>query len=299
MFEARHRPGPGGLLAAGSLLALAAAGPARAQSSADWYEVSSRRQTDGVEHLKAEVEYGMGRLELRPAGDGLLYDMKLRYDGRRFDPLREWSKQDATGHLVLRLLGDDAKIDLDDLDDADGSDGGSLAIGVSRDVPTDLSLTVMAAEVDMRLGGAALKRFIYRTAASETVIDFDRPNAVRMDRLELSAGAADFRAKGLGNARFDALEFNGAVGDVRLDFSGDWEESATGEIRMGLGALTLVFPRDIGVRIEKRGFLASFDATGFDRVEGGFQTPNWADAPVRLTLSVQAGFGDIDVDFVD
>lgn len=287
-----------GLLAA-ALLVPATPVSVSAQSLADWYEVSSRRQADGVTGLTAEIEYGMGKLEVRPAGEGLLYDLKLKYDGRRFDPVREWSRRESTGHLAVRLLGDDSNIDLDELDDENGADMGSLAIGVSREVPTGLTVGVMAAEVDMLLGGAALESFSYRTAASETVIDFDLPNAVRMTRLELSAGAADFRAKRLGNARFDELEFNGAVGDVRLDFTGEWQQSATGEIRMGLGSLKLVFPRGIGVRIEKRGFLSSFDSAGFEEVDGGYQTRNWGTAPVRLTLTVRAGFGDIDTDFVD
>lgn len=284
---------------AGTLFVASTAGPASAQSTADWYEVTSRRQTDGVEALTADIEYGMGKLVVRPAGEGLLYDLKLRYDGRRFDPVREWSQAEGAGHFAVRLMGDNSNIDLEDLDDENGADGGSLSIGVSRVVPTALTVGVMAAEVDMRLGGTALQSFSYRTAASETVIDFDLPNTVRMDRLELSAGAADFRAKRLGNARFDVLKFNGAVGDVRLDFTGEWQGSATGEILMGLGSLKLVFPRGIGVRIEKRGFLASFDSAGLDRVEDGYQTRNWETAPVRLTLTVRAGFGDIDVDFED
>jgi hypothetical protein len=140
---------------------------------------------------------------------------------------------------------------------------------------------------------------VFRTGASESSIDFDAPNPVRMDRLELAAGAADFEASGLGNARFDHIEFVGAVGDVRLDFRGEWEESADGEIRMGLGALRLTFPRDLAVQVRKRGILTSFDSSGFEQVDGAFRTPNWDTASSRLTLFVQAGFGDIDVDFVD
>lgn len=289
----------GRLVALGLIFFAASVIPARAQTTPEWYEVSSRRQADGVQSLETEIEYGMGRLEVRPAAEGMLYDLKLRYDGNRFDPVREWSMRDATGRLSLHLMGDDRHFDLEDMDGSEDSGVGSLSFGVSRQVPTRLSVSVMAAEVDVQLGGAAIERLAYRTAASETVIDFAAPNTVRMDRLELSAGAADFRAKGLGNARFEKLEFNGAVGDVRLDFTGDWRESATGDIRMGLGALKLIFPRSLGVRIEKRGFLAAFDSAGFNQVDGGFQTANWASAPVRLTLAVRAGFGDIDVDFVD
>jgi hypothetical protein len=225
--------------------------------------------------------------------------MDLRYDANQFQPKRTWTADAGTGRLALQLRSEDDDIDLDDFGDVDSKDLGTLELGLSREIPTTLSLGVVAAEVHLDLGGLALERFIFRTGASEASLDFDAPNPVRMDRLELAAGAADFEATGLGNAHFDRFEFTGAVGDVKLDFTGEWAGSAEGEIKMGLGALSLTFPRNLGVRIEKQGFLTSFNSTGFEQVDGGYQTSNWDEAPNRLTLEVRAGFGDIDVDFVD
>lgn len=275
-----------------------AAPPAMAQSS-DWYDLSSRRQADGVDRLIVDVEYGVGRLRMAPADDDLLYDLSLRYDARRFSPVRDWELEDGQGRLHVRLVGDDQSVELDELEDIDDDDFGSLSVGLSRVVPTSLTLGVLAAEVDLELGGAAVDALDVRTAASETHIRFGEVNAVRMGRMELVAGAAEFTAENLGNARFDEFEFSGAVGDVTLDFRGSWDGSARGNIRMGLGELSLVFPRGLGVRIEKRGFLAAFDSSGFERVEGGFQTPGFESATSRLTLVIRAAFGDVDVRFTD
>lgn len=279
-------------------LVVTAAGPLAGQS-AEWYEMSSRRQTDGVAALQADIEFAVGRLDVGPAEAGLLYRLDLRYDARRFEPVRRWSAADGTGQLSLRLDSHDDNFDIEEFDDVDADEFGGLSLGLSREVPTRLSLGVMAAEARLQLGGVALQRFVFRTGASEASIDFDTANPVRMDRLELAAGAADFRASGLGNARFDRLEFVGAVGDVRLDFRGDWEGSAEAEVSMGLGSLRLTFPRELGVRIDKRGILTSFDSVGFDEVDGAFRTPNWESATSRLDLSIRAGFGDIEVTFVD
>lgn len=279
-------------------LVLTTASPLAGQS-AEWYEMSSRRQTDGVEVLEADIEYGVGRLDVGPAEAGLLYRLDLRYDARRFEPIRQWNATDGAGRLTLQLRSHEGDFGVDDFDDVDADELGSLALGLSREVPTRLSLGVMASEARLDLGGVALERLVFRTGASEASLDFDAPNPTRMDRIELAAGAADFRATGLGNAHFDRLEFVGAVGDVRLDFSGDWEGSAEGEIRMGLGSLRLTFPRDLGVRIDKRGILTSFDSAGFDQVDGAYRTANWESASSRLDLSIRAGFGDIDVNFVD
>ncbi|TFG66950.1 MAG: hypothetical protein E4H28_00190 [Gemmatimonadales bacterium] len=281
--------------AAAAFLSLTVVAPLVAQSS-DMYEVSARRQITGVRALEADIEYAVGRLNVTAAPAGLLYDSKLVYDANEFEPQRTWSLANGTGQLALSLTGLDDNWNLNEFDEADL---GSLNLGLSREVPTALSLAVGAAEVEMDLGGVALSQFEYRTAASATRISFESPNPVRMDRLELAAGAAEFKAFELGNARFDVIEFVGAIGDVHLDFSGDWTGSASGDLRMGLGSLQLTFPRDIGVRIEKKGFLAPFDSAGFEAVDGGFQTPNWDSAQSKLTLNIRAAFGSIDVDFVN
>lgn len=282
----------------GAFALLGGVAPLSAQSSA-WYELSARRQIEGVRVLQADIEYAVGRLHVSPAPQGLLYDTRLRYDSREFEPSRTWSVVDGTGQLGLRLATLDGDWDLGDLDDFDDSDLGALDLALSREVPTALSLQVGAAVVDMDLGGIALQKLVYQTGASETSIGFDTPNPVRMSRLELAAGAAEFVASGLGNARFDFMEFTGAIGDVTLDFTGDWNGSASGEIKMGLGSLQLTFPRGIGVRIEKKSLLASFDSGGFEAVDGGFQTTNFDTADSTLSLDIRAALGSIDVTFVD
>ena len=264
-----------------------------------WYELSSRRQIEGVRVMEADIDYAVGRLHVSSAPLGLLYNTKLRYDSREFEPSRTWSIDGGTGQLGLSLATLDGDWDLSDLDEFDDSDLGEMDLALSREVPTALSLDVGVAVVNMDLGGIALQRLVFRTGASETRIGFDTPNPVRMDRLELTAGAAEFVASGLGNARFDYMHFVGFIGDVTLDFTGDWDGSASGEIKMGLGALQLTFPRDIGVRIEKKGLFASFDSGGFEAVDGGYQTSNWDTADTTISLDVRAALGSIDVTFVN
>jgi hypothetical protein len=116
-----------------------------------------------------------------------------------------------------------------------------------------------------------------------------------MERLELKAGAARFVASGLGNARFEELDFKGGVGEVDLDFGGEWSSSASANLEMGLGSLKLVVPEELGVRITKRGFLADLDAPGFERVDGGWQSPNWATAEHRFEVRIRAALGSIEV----
>jgi hypothetical protein len=277
------------LLAGGSLMAAA---PLAAQE-ADWTEVRARRQADGVHAVTLDVEYIAGDLRVAPAAKGLLYDTHLRYDASRMTPRRQWSMDGDAARLELGFqgLGDDGDMDLD----FDGDEHGFLELGLSRDVATDLRLKVGAAHSEVDLGGIPLTGLLYQTGASNTEIRFDAPNPAVLKHVELAVGAAEFSATGLGNAHFQELEFKGGVGDVTLDFTGDWPADASATIEMGLGSLTLVVPDGLGVRISKTGFLASLDAPDYSKVDGAWQSPGWDSASRHLDIRLRAALGTIEV----
>ena len=85
------------------------------------------------------------------------------------------------------------------------------------------------------------------------------------------------------------------MGDVVLDFSGEWTRSAEADIKMMLGELVIRVPRDIGVRIERKGF-ASLTAEDFEKVGDVYLSPNWTSAPVKLEIHLMAGVGTVEVE---
>lgn len=278
------------ILAAAALLAVTA--PLSAQE-ADWTEVRARRQADGIRSLTVDVEYIAGEIRVAPAEGGLLYDTHLRYDAARMRPEREWSADGDAGQLKLGFAGLDKDDNVDI--DLDGDEHGFLELGLSRDVATDLKLKVGAALAEIELGGIPITRLVYQTGASDTELSFDSANPLAMETLELAVGAAEFTATGLGNARFENLEFRGGVGDVVLDFAGEWSASASSSIEMGLGSLTLVVPEGLGVRITKTGFLAALDAPGFTKVDGAWQSTGYDSATHKLDIRLRAALGSIEV----
>ena len=275
-------------------LVLALAAPAVAQEP-EWLNLRALRQAHDVASLSAEIEYLAGELSIGSLKPGLLYDLQMRYDGNRFEPVRKWELADGRGRLYLSLAGDggDVSVDFDDFKMTGGiREAGSLSIGLSTEIPTDLKLEVGAAEVHMDLGGIPLTSLEYETGASSTEISFDSPNPVRMAKLEMSAGAAEFEARGLGNARFE-----GAVGDVTLDFTGEWTHDARAEIELGLGSLEITLPGNVGARLYKDTFLVDVDARGFEMVDGILQSDNWDAADYHLEIEIDAAFGAVEINW--
>jgi hypothetical protein len=273
-------------------LGILSAGPALGQ---EWMELRAIRQVGEETSLRVDVEFAAGELTLHPAAPGDLYDFELLYDADSFEPLREWRRHEGTGHLRVGIDAEELHLkEWKDLDRAPAS----LELGLGTETPTALEISVGAAESDLDLGGVPLTRLVLQTGASETRLRFDRPNPVRMERMELRVGAADFEVEQLGNARFDAFDFAGGVGDVTLDFSGDWQGEATGQIKLALGSLRLRIPADIGVRITKSTVLTSFEAVGFRKVDDAYESDNWGEASERLELHVDAKFGTVEIERV-
>ncbi|HEV2147137.1 MAG TPA: toast rack family protein [Longimicrobiaceae bacterium] len=281
-------------LLAAALAAITGCGSAAASDAQSWRTVTSSRQPSGERALDVQVEYGAGRLRVAPAERPVLYQFEMRYDEGQVSPLTEYDR--ASGRLRVGMESRDRKrgIRMDRISDESRAD-----LRLSRDVPLDLELKFGAGDADIDLGGLAVRKLRVATGASETVVAFGKPNRVAADEVRLEAGAAKFEARGLGNARADRFRFKGGVGETVLDFGGAWDRNATATISMGIGSLTLRFPRSLGVRVVKDSFLTSFDATGMVKRGGAYYSRNWETAQNRLTVEVDAALGSIDVDWID
>jgi predicted membrane protein len=95
------------------------------------------------------------------------------------------------------------------------------------------------------------------------------------------------------------MSFHGGVGDVTLDFGGEWRAPAEANVKIGIGSLKVLLPRDLGVAITLSRFLASFDHDGFTKRGGVYYSDNYAAARVHLNLDVDAAFGGIEVHWLD
>lgn len=264
-------------------LALTLTGPAEAQ---DWRTVTSFRQRAEESRMDVHVRYGAGKLLIGPSPTGReLYRVGLRYDSDLFDPITEYS----SGRLEVGVEGTGRSMNLRN------SDAGELDLRLSPDVPLDLDLEFGAVEADLELGGLRIARLEIETGASETEVRFGGPNGTECERLAISMGAAALEVEGLGHANCAAIDVDGGVGDITLDFSGDWRRSMEADITMALGSLTLVVPSHVGVRVERETFLTGFDGSGFVKRDGVLYSKNWESARHRLSIDMSGAFGSINV----
>ncbi|MEJ2540835.1 MAG: hypothetical protein P8188_12835 [Gemmatimonadota bacterium] len=264
-------------------LALLAATPGTGWGQ-DWETLSASRRQGDVSRFDVRVRYGAGSFQVRPAESGVLYDVELRYDAEQFDPVAEY----RNGRLEV---GTDTHGRNTNVKDS----GGEMVLQLARDVETDLVLEFGAVRANLDLGGMALSSLDLETGASESTVDFSAPNQIRMRSAEMQVGAAAFTANNLGNLNADRLEFSAGVGEVVLDFGGEWVRDLEVDLSMGLGSLELHIPQEIGVRMDKDSFLTSLDAPAMVKDGDSYYSENWDDAEHRLRIDIDAAFGSIRV----
>jgi hypothetical protein len=268
------------------LLALLLAAPAAGQS---WRTSTDARRRGSEDHLRVHVEHAAGIMRVRPAAAGQLYRLAVRYDEDAF-----------RSGVLYRPEGSSLVVNLDSRRGGNfdwDENRQSLDLALATDVPLDLTFKFAAAKADLDLGGLHVRSLELQTGASESRLTFATPNAGLCTRMNLTVGAAQFSSTRLGNARCATIDVRAGVGELFLDFAGDYPEIFEGSVlvHMGLGELTLQFPEHVGIQLRMRRFLASVERAGLIRRGDVWLSPNWDDATRKITIDVTAVFGSVNV----
>jgi hypothetical protein len=263
---------------------------ATAAGAQEWRSVTTARQLQGESALRVQVRYGAGDLRLGATSGGLLYRMQLRHDERRTRPLSEYDRDAGVVRLGVEGTSRGQR---------GGRSGGEAVIGLAPSVSLDLRLEFGAGQAAVELGGMAVRRLEVATGASETDIRWTSPNRVDAEEVRLASGASRLRVSGLGNARAERVRYEGGVGEAVLEFDGDWRGHPEVSVEMGLGTVTLRFPRSLGVRLESRSTLARFSPAGMERRGDAWFSPGYEAARQRVVVRVGAALGAVHVQWID
>lgn len=243
----------------------------------------SRQATD-ERHIEARVAWGAGRLKIKRGAPRLLYRARIRFDERFATPTAEYRNGSLEVDLGLEK----------GWDPGDG-DPPTIELELSRDVPTDLHLDFFAGTAELDLTGVPLERLLLNNAASETELRVSAANPVRMDSAKIHVGVADFEAHGLGHLNSSRVEVKAVLGAVTIGLDGDWPRDARLSIEMGLGALEILVPETLGVRVRhESNLLAAIEAEGFERRRDVYTSHNWNRAERRLDLELSTTIGAVE-----
>jgi predicted membrane protein len=171
-------------------------------------------------------------------------------------------------------------------------------VALTDAVPISLEAELGAGKSSFDLTGLRITNLSISTGASKSSLSFDERNSVEMEELKIETGVSKFSADNLNNANFKKMSFESGVGSYYLDFGGDLTRTVDVSINVGLGAVTVVIPKKIGVKVRyEESWLSNFsiDDDLIRKRKGTYESDNYESAPGRMNIFIEAGLGSVKV----
>jgi hypothetical protein len=163
-----------------------------------------------------------------------------------------------------------------------------------------LDYRLKAGETELHLGGLRLKEVDISVWAGQLDVDFETPNLIPMDYLEIDAKVGEAHLNNLGNARYREASVNGGIGQIEADFSGGVEPDSKAWIDLDIGEATVVLPEDAGVRMHiggMFGFLSSKRISGSFLKRGRFfYSEDYESMKTKCTFHITPGLGELRIE---
>ncbi|MEE8390588.1 MAG: toast rack family protein [Anaerolineae bacterium] len=238
----------------------------------------------GTESATVEVLFAAGKLEIESGDSDQLFSGRFEYNVEQWEPEVTFEN----GVLVIRQGGTDKNWGV-----PTGNTHNEWKLEFSPEIPLEMDIDVGAGDGRLDLTGLQLTELDLQMGAGNFDVRFDEPNEVRMRNFSLNTGAAKLEVRGIGNAGPERFTVNGGVGDITLDFTGRWPNSANADITTGIGSITLRLPDNIGVQVETEGGLTNVESDGFQRQGDTYTNDAFGETEVELRIRVTTGIGNL------
>jgi hypothetical protein len=235
----------------------------------------------GTEETRLTISFGAGTLKLSPGAGDQLVSGTATYNIEDLKPV----VKEEEGDIRIRQ-GD---YEFTEIPSFDGiKNDWDLQLGTT---PMDLVIEAGAYDATYEFGGLSLSSLTVKDGAADVNLSFDAPNESEMSVLRYETGASKVELKGLANANFNTLVFQGGAGEFTLDFSGELQRDATITINSGFSNIILLIPENVNAKVTMESGLTNVSAGSSWDKQGNRYTQS-GDGPT-LTFVVEMGAGNI------
>jgi len=246
---------------------------------------------DGAEPVAVDILFGAGEMEITAGDADQLFSGRFLYNVDKWEP--EVTYED--GKLVIRQGNNDESWGWPDEDAARNE----WELAFSPEVPLEMDIKTGAGQGELDLTDLQIEKLDIDLGAGDFSVVFNAPNQAEMSRFTLDVGAASLEIRGVGNASPRDMVVQGGAGEITLDLTGDWDNSADIEVTSGVGRLALRLPDDVGVRVEVEGGLTNIKTSGLRSTGGAYVNDAYGEAEIELNIEVTTGIGQVDLEVIE
>ena len=147
---------------------------------------------------------------------------------------------------------------------SDDDDYATFELQLPKNALLLLTVRLKAGELRMDLGGLKMEELNVSSWAGETRVDFDTPNQIAMEMMDISAKIGECRLEQLGNARFKRARIDGGIGELSVDFSGEVYPEGRAKVDLDIGEASVYLPEDKNVQLFIGGTFSFMSAKEID-----------------------------------
>lgn len=246
------------------------------------------------EPLYVEVEVTAGEVVIEKGTGADSVTAILDYTEGEFKPKVEFNEK--KNRVLVKLT----KRNWHRVNDKDEKNWALVTVRLPSNADIFLDYRLKAGETDLHLGGLRLKEVNISVWAGQLDVDFETPNLIPMDYMEINAKVGEANLNNLGNARYKEAVINGGIGEIRADFSGEVEPDSKAWVDLDIGEATVVLPEIPGVRMNiggMFGFLSSKRISGSFLKRGRFYySDDYDDVKTKCTFHITPGLGELRIE---
>ncbi len=250
-------------------------------------EIQTKREEihlAGADSAVVNILFGAGDLQLEAGDSETLFAGRFRYNVEQWEPIVNYED----GVLNIEQGGVKGNWGV-----PTGNTRNDWNLKFSPDALLEIELELGAGKGDLDFTGLQITKLDVDAGAGDFSMQFDEPARTPMDELTLNTGASMVKISGIGHASPEQIKVQGGVGDITLDFTGDWSRSADVQITAGVGSLTLRLPDDVGVEVKTEGGLTNVSVDGLRQEGDAYVNSAFGEAEITLRFAVTTGIGNL------
>ncbi|NLT67388.1 MAG: hypothetical protein GXX84_12365 [Acidobacteria bacterium] len=262
----------------------------------DMVTLSRTQQLGNEKELTSNIDFDIGSLEITATDDpGVLYSLDLEYDRASYTPEIHYDSGGSGEAGTFRFDLDSSHM----IGIRRDSHENRLRLAFNGSVPVRLKVSAGVGGARLSLSGMKVSEMEFDAGVGGSQISSYEPNPVSCDHIRIRNGVGSVKGTGLGNLNFRQFEFEGGVGGANLDFSGEWRRDAEIRIRVGVGGISVLMPREVGVRLEaQKNFLSGLHLEGFTLRNDHYYSDNYDDTRFKVVMRVDTGVGGFKISWI-
>lgn len=239
---------------------------------------------------EVEIELGSSHVVIEKGKSKNLIEADIDYNPNEFVPEMEQKRIGNSSRVRLFTKSKDKGVRIED-----AFSGNRCKVYLTDRIPLDLNVRLGGFKGNIDLTDLKLNTFSLGTGAGSAELSFQHRNPIICKEMNIETGVSKFDGKRLGNARFKKLKFDGSVGVYTLDLRGEYKGRSDVEINIVTGVLSIILPKDIGIRLKPSGLLLKSINGLYEDKYGWWVSQNSGKTKGEIVLHINGALGTLNV----